>query len=56
MKRAKFTWNAFLSVVASIILALFLVSCNSGGEPPMGEQTETPAAEETKSEHPEHPE
>ena len=56
MKRAKFKWNAFLSVFASIILAFFLVSCNGGGEPPTGEQPETPAMEGTESEHPEHPE
>ena len=56
MKRANFTWNAFLSVFASMLLAIFLVGCNGGGEPPAGEQPETPAMEETKPEHPEQPE
>ncbi len=43
-------------VLGAAILALVLVGCNGGGEPPTGEQAEPPTVEGTKSEHPEHPE
>ena len=66
MKKGKFTWKAFLTVFASVILALGLVGCNGESKPPTAEHPEQPAAEgthaehpeaeETHSEHPEHPE
>ena len=56
MKKRKFTWKAFLTVFASVILAFGLAGCNGESKPPTAEQPEQPAAEGTKSEHPEHPE
>ena len=55
MEKRRFMWKAFLRVFAALILALGLVSCNGGGEPPTGEHPEHPASEGTKLEHPEHP-
>ncbi len=55
MKKRSFTWKAFLTVFASVILALGLAGCNGESTPPTAEQPEQPAAEGTKSEHPEHP-
>ncbi|MBW2216889.1 MAG: hypothetical protein JRF34_06810 [Deltaproteobacteria bacterium] len=55
MKERKFTWKAFLTVFASVILALGLVGCNGESKPPTAEHPEQPAAEGTKSEHPEQP-
>ena len=56
MKKRRFTWRAFLSVVASVIFMLFLAGCGDQGAPPEEEHAEHPTAEETQSEHPEHPE
>ena len=55
MKKRRFTWTAFLSIFAGVILALFLVGCSGESEPPKGEHQEHPKAEGTKSEHPEYP-
>ena len=56
MKKRRFTWKAFLTVFASVILALGLVGCNGESKPPTAEHPEQPTAEGTKSEQPEHPE
>jgi hypothetical protein len=55
MKKRRFTWRAFLSVFAGVILALFLVSSSGKCEPPKGEHPEHPKAEEEQPAHPEHP-